>query len=113
MAAVTDFKPFSVENLECPYPFYEAMHSEAPVFEAAPGVFFVSSYEHINQALRDPETFMSGNGAAFLNFQGEEGLAPPTAPPQVILDILKDDVPQRDTLLSADPPARARFRRLG
>lgn len=112
MTSVKEFEPFSVETLECPYPFYQAMHQQAPVYEAAPGVFFVSSYEMINQALRDPETFMSGNGAAFLNFQGEEGLAPPTAPPPQILALLENDVPQRDTLLSADPPAHARFRRL-
>ena len=112
MKPIHGFEPFSEDNIECPYPFYEAMHHEAPVYEASPGVFFVSTHEHINQALRDTETFMSGNGAAFLNFQGEDGLAPATAPPQEIIDIAMTGQPPRDTLLSGDPPHHARFRRL-
>ena len=112
MKSVHDFEAFSEDNIECPYPFYAAMQNEAPVFEASRGVFFVSTHEHINQALRDTETFMSGNGAAFLNFQGEQGLAPATAPPQEIIDIAMTGQPPRDTLLSADPPHHARFRRL-
>lgn len=112
MKSVHDFQPFSEENIECPYPFYEAMREQDPIFEAAPGVFFVSTYDLINEVLRDPYTFKSGDGAAFLNFQGDEGLAKPTQPPQMILDLLAKGQPNRDTLLSGDPPHHVRFRSL-
>lgn len=112
MTSVQDFEPFSYETIDCPYAFYAAMRNEAPVFEASPGVYFISTYELINQALRDTDNFSSGHGAAFLNFQGEEGLAPPAKPPAEIQEILAQGVPDRDTLLSADPPAHTRFRSL-
>ncbi len=112
MKSLEDFKPFSEEGIECPYPFYEKLRSDAPVYEAAPGVFFIGSYELINNALRDPHTFKSGEGAAFLNFQGEAGLAVPTKNPTEIQEILSQGPPDRDTLLSGDPPAHTRFRSL-
>jgi cytochrome P450 len=112
MRSVHEFAPFAPETLEDPYPFYAAMRREAPVFEAAPGVFFVASYERVNEVLRDTERFSSGRGAAFLNFQGEEGLAPPSAPPPELAAILRKGVEPRDTMLSADPPAHTRYRSL-
>lgn len=112
MTSVHDFDPFSIETIDCPYAFYAAMREEAPIFEASPGVFFVSTYELVNQVLRDTDNFSSGKGAAFLNFQGEEGLAPPSQPPAEIQEILAGGPPDRDTLLSADPPAHTRFRSL-
>lgn len=109
--AVRDVNPFAEATLECPYPFYDGLREQAPVFEAAPGVFFISTHELVSQVLRDTENFSSQNRAAFLNFQGEEGLAPPTAtPPPHLAEILKDDVPYRDTLLSADPPQHSHYR---
>jgi len=112
MKSVHSFNPFSEETINCPYPFYEAMREQDPVFEAAPGVFFISKYDTINKVLRDPISFKSGDGAAFLNFQGEEGLAKPTQPPKVIADILAKGQPNRDTLLSGDPPNHVRYRSL-
>ncbi len=112
MAAVGDFEPFSRETLENPYPFYDRMRAERPVFEAAPGVFFVTTYDLIHEVLRDTERFSSARGAAFLNFQGEAGLAPPMAPSEATRAIFARGVPPRDTLLSADPPAHTRYRSL-
>lgn len=112
MKSVHDFEPFAEDTIDCPYEFYKAMREQAPVFEAAPDVFFVSTYDLIREVLVDTKTFSSKNGAAFLNFQGEEGLAPPTAPPPEIIEILKDGVEPRDTMLSADPPEHTRFRAL-
>lgn len=104
--------PFSEETLERRYEFFDAMRREAPVFEAAPGVYFVGSYDTVNQVLRDTHNFSSKNRAAFLNFQGEAGLATPSAPPPEIQAILDETVPERDTLLSGDPPSHTRFRSL-
>ncbi len=112
MKSVHEFDPFSEETIDCPYDFFAAMRRDAPVFQAAPGVYFVTTYDLIRSVLVDTETFSSRNGAAFLNFQGEEGLAPPTAPPPEIAAILKDGIEPRDTMLSADPPEHTRFRAL-
>ncbi len=112
MKSVHSFNPFSEDTISCPYPFYDAMRQQDPVHEAAPGVFFISKYDTINKVLRDPHTFKSGEGAAFLNFQGEEGLATPTRPPEVIQKILDKGQPSRDTLLSGDPPHHVRYRSL-
>ncbi len=112
MKPVHEFEPFSEDTIDCPYEFYSAMREQAPVFEAAPNVFFVTTYDLIREVLVDTTTFSSREGAAFLNFQGEEGLAPPTAPPPEIMEILVNGVEPRDTMLSADPPEHTRFRAL-
>jgi len=112
MKSVHDFEAFSEDTIDCPYEFYKAMREQAPVYEAAPNVFFVTTYDLIREVLVDTDTFSSRNGAAFLNFQGEEGLAPPTAPPPEIIEILMNGVEPRDTMLSADPPEHTRFRAL-
>lgn len=112
MKSISDFEPFSEDTIECPYDFYKAAREQAPIYEAAPNVFFVTTYDLIREVLVDTKTFSSKNGAAFLNFQGEEGLAPPTAPPSEIMQILMNGVEPRDTMLSADPPEHTRFRAL-
>ena len=107
---VGEVNPFHRETLECPYSYYEALRREAPVFEAAPGVFFISTHEHVTKVLWDTENFSSKNKAAFLNFQGDAGLAAPSRPPPHLEEILKQGVPDRDTLLSADPPQHTHYR---
>ena len=112
MKSVHDFEPFAEATIDCPYEFYGAMREQAPVYEAADNVYFVTTYDLIREVLVDTKTYSSKNGAAFLNFQGEEGLAPPSAPPPEIMEILVNGVERRDTLLSADPPEHTRFRAL-
>jgi cytochrome P450 len=112
MASVHDFNPFSKETIGCPYPFYQAMREQSPVHEASPGVFFITTYDLVSQVLRDTVNFSSQNGAAFLNFQGEAGLGPPSAPPPAVRELLRHDIPNRNTLLSADPPEHTRYRSL-
>lgn len=112
MTSVHDFNPFSKETIGCPYAFYSAMREQQPVHEASPGVFFITTYDLVNQVLRDTVNFSSQNGAAFLNFQGESGLAAPSALPPIVKELLKNDIPNRNTLLSADPPEHTRYRGL-
>jgi cytochrome P450 len=58
--APQDFNYPDPQVLRNPYPFYKAMREQAPVFhEPKSGVFFVSRYDDVASAIRDPETFSS------------------------------------------------------
>ena len=110
MTSVADFNPLAPETLECPFPFYQALHEEAPVYEV-PGLPFVivSSYELLSEVVHDPHTYSSKTVTAF----GVE--PPPTDDPELqkfreAAKLAAKETP--DTLLSADPPHHARYRAL-
>ncbi|RLB42207.1 MAG: hypothetical protein DRH30_05245 [Deltaproteobacteria bacterium] len=87
---VTDFDPFSADTIENPYPFYEALRDEAPLFRPK-GVdwHYVSRYDDIKQVTMDPERF-SSNIVAILLAGGSGRLSTfvpprlPFAPPDVL-----------------------------
>jgi len=110
MTSVADFNLLAPETLECPFPFYEALQEEAPVYEV-PGLPFVivSSYELLSEVVHDPYTYSSKPAAAGLTMEPE-----PTD--DLELQKLREDARSGggapDTLLSADPPHHARYRAL-
>jgi cytochrome P450 len=88
--AVTDFDPFSVDTIENPYPFYEALREEAPLFKPkGADCYYLSRYEDIKQVAMDPERF-SSNIVAILLAGGSGRLSTfvpprlPFAPPDVL-----------------------------
>lgn len=92
------------EVQETPYAFYGALREEQPVFQP-PGMGFliVSRYEDIVTALGQPNLFSSA-----LGFKGTTGK--PAAVQKIFDDAgYGDELP---TLISNDPPAHTRFRRL-
>ena len=98
------------EILECPYPAYQALHAEAPVYEVpGMGIFVVSSYELLQEVVHDPETYSSamavGNAALPGQAEAEED--------EELLELRRTfgraNVP---TLLAADPPYHRRYRSL-
>ena len=110
MTSVADFNPLAPETLECPFPFYEALHKEAPVYEV-PGLPFVivSSYKLLSEVVHDPHTYSSKTVTAF------SVEPPPTDDPELqkfreAAKLAAKETP--DTLLSADPPHHARYRAL-
>lgn len=68
------------------------------------GIFLVSTYALVQRAARDWETFSNRFGAVMM-----AGAGPP--PPEV-LEVVKEAYPPVDTMLTADPPAHHRFRKL-
>ncbi len=104
--AVTDFHPLSPETLECPYPFYEAMHAEAPV-HFAPGLpmALVSTYDLIQEVVHNPAVYSSAipTGPADL-VRAEEDLDPE------LRELRREALKMPATLLSADPPWHGRYR---
>ncbi|MFN3232960.1 MAG: cytochrome P450 [Alphaproteobacteria bacterium] len=56
--SVDDLKLADVEVLECPYPTYDLMLREAPVWkDPVTGMYIISRYEDCREIIRDPETF--------------------------------------------------------
>lgn len=102
MSSVKDFHPFAPETVACPYPFYAAMRSEAPVYQV-PGqnFFIISKYEDIERVLLDTARFSSKTGPGVKQ-----------QPPQDVLDIWAQGWLPVATLLTNDPPAHRRYRGL-
>ena len=108
MTSVADFNPLAPETLECPFPFYEALHKEAPVYEVPDLPFIiVSNYELLSEVVHDPHTYSSKVASTGFGME-----PPPTDDPEIqeLREWAKKSTV--DTLLSADPPHHARYRAL-
>ena len=104
---VSDFNVLDPATLEDPYPFYKALHAEAPVYPA-PGmpITIVSTYALIQEVVHDPHTYSSKMPTGPADLPG--GRPTPTDPE--LRAIYEEQSRPVDTLLSADPPWHARYR---
>ena len=94
-----DIDPLAPETVECPFPFYEALRLEAPVYQVpGRGWFLVSTFELVGEVLLNPEVFSSASGVGVP--AGPDGQHP--APPGA----------RTHTLLTADPPVHSHYRGL-
>lgn len=103
-----DFGLFDPVVQQCPHAYYAKMREEAPVFEAAlPGapLYLITRYNDVVEVARDPDTFSS-------EFDTSGHVSSELA--QRLIDLYRSEggYPQVRTLLTADPPAHTRFRRL-
>ncbi len=97
---MTEFDLMDPQVLECPYAFYDALRSEAPVHLTPYGFYLVSRYDDVLAVVRDFERFSSN-----MPFGGGE-------PSAEVAEILRDADPGVPTLLTNDPPSHTRFRSL-
>lgn len=96
----------SSENLENPYPYYERLRKEAPVFrDPKTGIVSVSTYDLVLEANKKPKLF-SSNFADLLGSGGKGSLSDEEEA------ILAEGMPRRSTLLTADPPEHTRYKRI-
>ena len=73
------YDPFSVEFQEDPFPVYERMREEAPLYRSEKwGFYALSRYDDVRAALLDPVTFINHPGIDLdaTNDQGGEGNIP-------------------------------------
>jgi len=102
------FDPFAAPVIADPARWYARMRREQPVFRVpGHGFYLVTRYEDVLFALRDTETFS--------NRFTSPGLALGRGSPGVQAEIdaiLAEGYPRTATLLTNDPPAHTRFRRL-
>jgi len=90
-----DYNPFSPEVRENPYPYYAYLRQHAPVYQVPDvGMWAISRYDDVLFILKNPQIFSSSilSAAAV----GDLNLFPPEAP----------------DLISLDPPAHTRLRKL-
>lgn len=96
----------SPANLENPYRYYDRLRDEAPVFrDPKTGVVSVSTYELALEVNKKPKVFSSD----FASLLGSGGTGSLTEEEQ---EILAKGLPQCDTMLTADPPHHARYKRI-
>jgi cytochrome P450 len=100
------YDPMEWSTQQDPFPWYAALHREAPIYKHQPtGMFFVSRLDIVLKVLADTGTFSSRFSnqatssaspevAAQLRELAKEGFGPPT-----------------ETMLTLDPPAQTRYRK--
>ncbi len=95
---------FEPQVLENPFPYYQAAIATRPVM-VLPGtnITLVTSYDLLAEATGRVEAFSNDFGAVLAGMR--------SADPDVEGELAKG-WPQRDTLLTADPPVHTRFRKL-
>lgn len=101
---LADFDPFGHATQQCPHRYYERMRAECPVYRHEGTTFvFVTRYDDVLAVLRDTETFSSKFGVSS---------RPDDDTVDKIRDVQREGWPAVPTLLTNDPPAHDRLRRL-
>ena len=93
---------------QCPHAFYAKMQQDAPVFEAAvPGasLYLITRYDDVVEVVRDSDTFSS-------EFDTSSHMSSELVQRMADLRRSEGGYPPVRTMLTADPPAHTRFRRL-
>ncbi len=103
-----DFGLFDPAVQQCPHAYYAKMQQEAPVFAAAtPGaeLYLITGYDDVVDVVRDSDTFSS-------QFDTSSHMSSELAKRMADLYRSEGGYPPVRTMLTADPPAHTRFRRL-
>jgi cytochrome P450 len=102
------FDPFASDVISDPVPWYARMRKEQPVFRVpGQGFYLVTAYDDVMAALRDTEVFSNRFTSPTLAL----GRGSPAIQTELEA-ILAEGYPRTATLLTNDPPAHTRFRRL-
>jgi cytochrome P450 len=103
LEAINAFDP---DLLQDPYPYWSRLRAEAPVFrDPKTGIVSVSTYDLIMEVNRQPLVF-SNDFSAQLRSGSTKAIDPDEAA------ILADGYTVTNTMLTADPPAHTRYRKL-
>ncbi len=108
--ALADFNLMDPETLECPYPFYKALHEEAPVHLVPEmGLAVVSTFDLIREVVHDSATYSSAMPTGPVDLPGMEQEPLDDEIRELREQTARSNAP---TLLAADPPYHARYRSL-
>jgi cytochrome P450 len=108
MSAAVDldqYDPMRHDVQQNPYPYYEALRRDAPVYRhPVTGIYFVSRLDTVNRIFADPGTFSS----KFSNTGTTPGASEML---NQLKEIASQGQPVVDTMLTADPPMQTRYRK--
>ncbi|MBS0408585.1 MAG: cytochrome P450 [Proteobacteria bacterium] len=103
---LSQINAFDPDLLQDPYPYFARLRAEAPVFrDPNTGIVSVSTYDLIMEVNRQPLVF-SNDFATALRSGSTQGVD------QDEMAILSKGWPVTNTMLTADPPAHTRYRKL-
>jgi cytochrome P450 len=98
--------PFDPEILQDPYPYFERLRREAPVYrDPHTGIVSVSTYDLILEVNRQPLVFSN-------DFSTQLRSGTTAAIDEDEMAILSEGWTVTNTMLTADPPAHTRYRKL-
>jgi cytochrome P450 len=101
-----EINAFDPDLLNEPYDYYRRLREEAPVFrDPKTGIVSVATYDLIVEVNRQPMVFSNQFGEALRS--GSAGRLDPEE-----LAIVREGVEVASTMLTADPPAHTRYRKL-
>jgi cytochrome P450 len=101
-----EINAFDPEILQDPYPYFERLREEAPVFrDPKTGIVSVSTYDLITKVNTQPRVFSNNFGE-----QLRSGSITAIDPDE--LAIMQQGVIVKNTMLTADPPDHTRYRKL-
>ena len=99
------FNPFDPAALQCPFPAYARMRSDAPVLHLpALGMYLVTRHDLVLQVLRDTVTYSSR--FVVTNVPGNPESR------KRLLEVFEQGYPRVSTMLTADQPEHTRYRSL-
>jgi cytochrome P450 len=102
---LNQYDPMKREVQQDPFPYYEALRREAPVFKhPVTGIFFVSRLDTINEIFSNPGRFSS-------QFSNSGTLPGSSELAAKLKEIASQGQPVVNTMLTADPPAQTRYRK--
>ncbi|MDA0339073.1 MAG: cytochrome P450 [Proteobacteria bacterium] len=103
---LSEFNPLDRDTQACPYPYYQSMRSECPVYQSPQtGMVYVSKYEDIRFIKRNPQLFSSDMGVT--------DRSGPTDAQKKHAEILSTyGWSHVQVLQRTDPPAHNRWRQL-
>ena len=104
--ALETINPFDPGLLQDPHPYYARLRAEAPVFRnPMTGIVSVSTYDLIIEVNRQPLVFSN-------DFSGALRAGAVTQQDPEEAEIQREGWPVTNTMLTADPPAHTRYRKL-
>jgi len=101
-----DINPLDPQINQHPHQYFRRLRDEAPVFrDAMLGMVHVSRYDDIVEVVRQPQLFSSEWGGV-----GAQNLGVELLPEEQ--ELMANDRSQKPTLLTCDPPAHNRYKKL-